>query len=181
MFFHVILGCQVHLAKCSNYLLWQLLNKALGVCLFSYLCCRCLRSWSGRLQMRAGLFLGGTQTSPDSMTRCVSVRFLYTCLEMHACVGKYSMRKISGLSETLFCDHLSMFADTVCDYQPIAVCMPPFVFECTVEMIRATQRSPLFPKSHQAGANEGNRSLVVSGNAVRKLKPCDDTLRGGRT
>lgn len=78
MFFHVILGCQVHLAKCSNYLLWQLLNKALGVCLFSYLCCRCLRSWSGRLQMRAGLFLGGTQTSPDSMTRCVSVRFLYT-------------------------------------------------------------------------------------------------------
>lgn len=64
--------------------------------------------------------------------------------------GKYRRSKISGLSETLFCDHLSMFADTVCDYQPIAFSMPPFVFECTVEMIRATQRSLLFPKSHQA-------------------------------
>lgn len=87
--------------------------------------------------MRAGLFLEGTQTSPDSTTRYVWVCCLY----------------ISGLSEALFCDHLSMFVDTVFGYQVIAFSMLSFVFECTVEVIRATQRSLLFPNSQQARAN----------------------------
>lgn len=33
---------------------------------------RCLRSWSEKVLMRAGLFSEGTQTSPDSTIRCVS-------------------------------------------------------------------------------------------------------------
>lgn len=48
-----------------------------------------------------------------------------------------------------------MFADTVYYYLLITFSMLSFVFECTVQVIRAKQRSPLFPNNKQARANKG--------------------------
>lgn len=78
--------------------------------------------------------------------------YIFACL-----CATYGLSHISGLSEALFCDHPSMFADTVFDYKRIAFGMLSFVFECTVEVIRVAQRSLLFPNSQQARANSGEQ------------------------
>lgn len=95
---------------------------------------RCLRSWSERLQMRAGLFSEGTQTSPDSMTRCV----FCPSVCVHACVD--SVTPPPSLFESFFCD-LSEFL-------------------CPVSLIRAPQRCSVFLNCQQAGAGVENRGAV---------------------
>lgn len=118
-----------------------LTNKDLDISMFSHRRCRYSRSSSGRLQMRAGLFLEGTQTSPDSTTRCVQVCFLY-CLKTCAWVG-YIVGPTSGACLNPYLGIIWPYSWTLFWHsQPIAFSMPSFVFECAVEMIRATHKEP---------------------------------------
>lgn len=115
-------------------MLWQLLYTF--ACMPSLLCYRCTRSWSGRPQTRAGLFLEDTQTSLGSTTRCV---WMCGCMEIVGC-PKFQFQHKLSLVITCPCLQALFFRLS-------------FVFDCTVEVIRATQRSLLFPYS---------KSLVVS-------------------
>ena len=78
MLFFVKIGCEFHIC---HKLSWERIISLKSIslwlcCLFPY--CRFTRSWSGRLQMRAGLFLEGSQTSPGSMIRYDPSLFIST-------------------------------------------------------------------------------------------------------
>lgn len=104
---------------------------------------RCLRSWSERRQTRAGLFLGGTQTSPDSTIRCVA--------RASVCPGSLTHHPC-GLSQSFLCD---LFADTL-------MCSARWALFVSAQCYRSELHKDAlcFQMTHRLETVRGNRGPV---------------------
>lgn len=131
--------------------------------MLSRLCCRFLRSWSGRLKTRAGLFSEGTQTSPDLTTRWVWMPFFCTfvrevkCRKSHISVQKHR-RMITNWGQCL--RWLSQRFRQASLYCWIALW----------KWLELHKEALCFQITTKSEPNRGNRSPVIWGNAARNWR-----------
>lgn len=82
---------------------------------------------------------------------------------MHACLKSMECTKcVANLRP-----YLVIFCHVCTQHLCLVLIIPSFVFECTFEMIKTTQRSFVFPNSQQACDNKGDMASV---GLVRELE-----------